>query len=304
MTVRNGSVLALDLGGTRLKAGCVDPATGTVAGFTSAATEGRDADGALAVIRRVGSDLAEQATGTQVGLAVPGVVDDGTITALPGKFDGIVGIDLSAWLKEVFGRSALVVNDAIAYGAGEARFGAGADAVRVVVVTIGTGIGVSVYEHGVPLGSGARGGGTLGGHIPISEATGPVDTNGRQGTIEARCNAAAIVHYARETGLDVSDVPDVYEAVRAGDPAAVSAINTYRTWLVRGLVALAHAHGPDTIVLGGGPMTSDNPVIVGLEDAVNDRLWPGYLVRIRTAVLGDHASLAGVAHLCLQGPSL
>jgi glucokinase len=297
-------VLAFDLGGTRLKAGVVDVDDGSVHGFTTADVHGLGADAALAEVDRVGHALlgndlvVSQPEG--VGLSVPGIVDDGTITSLPGKFDGIVGRDLRALLSHVFGLPSTVANDALCYGAGEARFGGGAGGSRVLVVTIGTGVGVAVYEDGLPLGRGPLGAGILGGHIPFAEDIGPVDTNGRRGTIEARCAAAAIVHEATAAGLGAVDVREVYAAHAAGDERAMQAIDAYRGWLTRALVALAHAHGPDVVVLGGGPIRADDPVVDGLEARVNDLLWPGYELAVRRATLGDHASLVGVAHLCAQ----
>ncbi|MFP5308792.1 MAG: ROK family protein [Actinomycetes bacterium] len=294
-------VLALDLGGTRLKVGRVDVGRGRVHDVRTADTAGRSGAAALAVVAEVGRAAAAGAGG--VGLAVPGIVEDQRITALPGKFDGIVGLDLGAWLRDTFGVPAHVTNDAIAYGAGEVRHGAGAGAHRAVVVTIGTGVGVTVYEDGLPTGTGPYGAGILGGQIPISDPTGPLDTNGRAGTIEARCRAATITHRAAEAGCDATDVPAVLAAARDGDERALVVVDETRRWLATALVALAHAHGPDVVVLGGGAMPADSPVLSGLEDAVNAQLWPGYEVRVRPAALGDHASLLGLAHLTVRGRS-
>lgn len=296
------AVLAFDLGGTRLKAAVVDVDHGAVTGFTTADVHGTAADTALAQLDAVGRDLlAEHHEAVHgVGLSVPGIVDDGTITALPGKFEGIVGRDLRAVLSQAFDLHPTVANDAVCYGAGEARFGGGRGGSRVMVVTIGTGVGVAVYEDGLPLGRGPLGAGILGGHIPFSDETGPVDTNGRAGTIEARCAASAIVNEARIAGFEAADAREVYAAHAAGDGRAARAVEAYRGWLTRGLVALCHAHAPDVVVLGGGPIHEDDPVVDGLQERVNERLWPGYDITLRRASLGDHASLVGVAHLCAQ----
>lgn len=80
-----------------------------------------------------------------------------------------------------------------------------------------------------------------------------------------------------------------------GDPVATQALNRYRANLVRALTALAHAHGPDAIVVGGGLLTSPDPVLEGVERSVNARLFPGYQVAIRATALGDRAALLGLA---------
>lgn len=293
-------VLAFDLGGTRLKAGLVDPAAARVLRRRVEPSPPGAAE-ALALVARVGRELAAGDDVDAVGLCVPGLVDgSGRVVALPGKLDGIVGLDLVGCLQAAFAVPAAVVNDAIAFGLGETRVGAGAGAARVVVVTIGTGVGVGVFEHGVPLGRGPLGGGLLGGQIPVFEDPhGPVDTNGRTGTIEARCAAARIAEAAQRSGFACSDAAAVFAA--AADPRAAAAIAVYRRDLARALVALAHAHAPDCIVLGGGPMVAGNPVVDGLEAMVNADLWPGYRVAVRLAACGDDAGLLGVAALAAAG---
>jgi len=300
------NVVAFDLGGTRLKAGIVEAGTGTVAAFTTAATAGLAAAPALKTLEETGAALLDQHDAEAIGLAVPGIVDDGRIVALPGKFEGIVGLDLAGELSDRLNRPVTVVNDAVAYGAGEAYFGAGAGCDRVVVMTIGTGVGVAVLERGRPVAHGPLGGGILGGQIPIADdRTGPTDTNGRRGTIEARCAAASLTAYASAAGLAQATVEDVYAAAARKHDGALAAVEEYRGWLARGIVALAHAHTPEAVVLGGGPITPDAPVLDDLQAQVDEALWPGYAVRVRSASLGDRASLIGLGHLALaQGSAL
>jgi glucokinase len=250
-------------------------------------------------LSRLGHEVAAGREFSGVGLCVPGLVNDrGIIVSLPGKLDGIEGFDLPEFLSQEFGRPSIVVNDALAYGVGEATEGAGAGFTRVVVTTIGTGVGVTVVEDGRPLGGGELGGGILGGQIPISEAVeGHVDTSGRPDTIEALCLAQRIVDYTNDAGGSFSSVKEVYRAHRQKDPAAVEGIERYRTNLTRGLVALAHAYAPDVIVLGGGPMTKDNPVLPGLGQEVSSRLFGSFEVELRLATLGDAAALFGLARM-------
>lgn len=289
-------MLCFDLGATRLKAGVVQ--AGQVRDHLTRPTAGADAGRALAILKEAAGQLR---TGHDVGAAgvgVPGIVDHGTVTALPGKFDGIVGMDVRMHLSGELGLPVTVVNDAVAYGAGEAAFGSGRGFGRVVVMTIGTGVGVTVLQDGSPVASGPLGAGILGGQVPISDEDGPFDTNGRQGTIEARCSAGAIVRYARDEGVpDDADVPEIYAAWHDGERAARDAVARYRRWLARAIVALAHAHTPEAVVLGGGAMPAGNPVVEGLEELVRERLWPGYSTRIALASTGDDASLLGLAHL-------
>lgn len=292
---RKVNILAFDMGGTRLKAGVVSTEDGKVSAFDSVEVGGVF-ERALDALAEMGRGLTKEISCSGVGLSVPGLVDErGIVVSLPGKFDGIEGFDLQRFLRGEFDLTPVVVNDAVAYGSGEAAFGAGREYGRVVVVTIGTGVGVTVLESGAPLTDGVFGAGILGGQIPISEATeGLADTSGRPDTIEALCRADRIVDYS---GSSYSAVPEVYEAHSRGEDAAVKGIETYRLHLARALVALAHAHAPEIIVLGGGPMNFGNPVIHGLEEIVNSRLFGAYRVVVRLAELGDSAALVGLARI-------
>jgi glucokinase len=292
------NILAFDMGGTRLKAGVVSAENGNVSAFDSVEVGG-DLDRALAALTEMGRGLTKENSCSCVGLCVPGLVDEtGVVVSLPGKFDGIEGFDLRGFLRREFDLSPVVVNDAVAYGSGEAAFGAGREYAQVVVVTIGTGVGVTVLQNGKPFTKGVFGGGILGGQIPMSEATdGLDDTSGRPDTIEALCRADRIVDFA---GGSFSTVPQVYEAHSGGDTAAVNGIETYRRHLVRALVGLAHAHAPEAIVLGGGPMNVGNPIVPGLEETVNSRLFGTYRVAIRLAELGDSAALVGLARIATK----
>lgn len=233
------TTLLADLGGTRLKAGLAPQ-------DVVAVEHGGDWAGAVrAAVQRTGAD--------EVALAVPGIVDRGRVVALPGKLPGLEGADL----EQVLGvRVGVLLNDALAYGIGEATAGAGAGHDRVVVVTLGTGVGVAVLQDGAPLGRGPFGGGLLGGQLPLGAGT---------ATFESACRAAAL----ERDGLQ-----------------------DYRASLVRGLTALCLAHAPDCVVVGGGGARSD--LLDGVQEAVTAGLWPGQSVQVRLGRLGDAAALVGL----------
>ncbi|HUQ40826.1 MAG TPA: ROK family protein [Acidimicrobiales bacterium] len=174
-------MIALDLGGTRLKAGRVD-AAGLVVERLEPRPSGSTWDEARESVEKAvaelgrGDDDGDERGGEAVALAMPGVIHGGRVLSLPGKFPGAEGFDVASWL------GGPVVNDAVAAGVGEARAGAGVGCRRVVVVTLGTGVGVCVLEDGRPLGDGPFGGGILAGQLPLGD-----------GTIESRCRATASV---------------------------------------------------------------------------------------------------------------
>ncbi len=290
--------IAIDLGGTRIKAGFIAAGGTQVAAPQTVPTP---ADGPAALARVC--DLARafdlpQKTFLAVGLAIPGLVrDHSTLLDLPGKLPGLVGRDLRAALEDATGHPAIVLNDALAYGLGEVTAGAGRGFERVVVMTIGTGIGVSVMERGAPLGDGPLGAGTLGGMIPIADGDPELlDSNGQAGTIEALCAARRLVDYANAAGGGFTSVPEVFAAHGRADPAARKGVERFRTCLARALVALAQAHAPSAIIVGGGPITFGGPILQGLEARVRTTLWKNHELTILPSALGDAAALLGLRH--------
>ena len=295
----SGVTLAFDMGGTRVKAAAVSG--DRVEGLRTEST-GRTFAETLEVVATLGRALLADHPATSAAACLPGIIgEDGSILALPGKMPGAEGANLRELLQAEFGLPTTVCNDAIAFGTGEAVGGAGRGHHRVVVMTIGTGIGVTAFEAGVPMGTGPFGGGTLGGQIPIAAEGGSyTDTSGRTDTIEALCRADRLVDYARDAGASASTTSEVLDAVRAGDHAAVAGITLYRGLLARGMTALAHAHAPDIIVVGGGPAGPGSPILDGVEADVNRRLFGTYRTRIELAQGGDAAALIGLARLATR----
>lgn len=279
------NVLSVDLGGTRMKIGNV--ANGVLGAVHIIDTP----DGVEHVLDAIAIAGAHV---DGVGLCLGGLIDEhGVVVSLPGKLDGFQGVNVREMLEQRLNAPAVVVNDAVAYAMGESAFGAGRGFDRVVVMTIGTGVGVGVIEHGAPLTRGTVGGGIMGGFIPISERTdGPADSNGRADTIEALCAARRLTDDS-----PYGDAIELYAAHARGEALALTCVERYRANLARAVVALAHAHAPDAIVLGGGPMTMQNPVVGGLSDIVDARLFGSYRVALRVASLPDTAALLGLAHI-------
>jgi glucokinase len=289
-------VLAFDVGATRLKAATV--VDGNVGEVTTRPT--RDLSGA-AVVDLVVATAAELATSGSIdaiGVAVPGIVDDGTVVSLVGKFEGLVGTDLAGTVSAAAGAPAVVTNDAIAAAVGEAVAGAGVGHRRMVMVTIGTGVGTAVVEDGRPLGAGPWGGGLMGGQIPIGDSRkGPVDTSGHHGTIEALCAADRLL----DAELGLTSVPDLLAAWQRREIGAVAVVASYRKSLELALLALAQAHAPSVLVVGGGPLsTATGWLLDGMTEAVSSRLWAGHDLVVVPAALGDAAALAGVAALAVE----
>jgi len=142
-------LLGLDLGGSSIKAGAVDVATGRVVGElqsipTPAGARPEATQAALATL------IARfpQCSGP-VGLAFPAVIKSGTALSAANIDKSWIGTDAARLLSAAAGRLGYVVNDADAAGVAEMRIGAGRSERGVVMMlTFGTGIGTALFVDG------------------------------------------------------------------------------------------------------------------------------------------------------------
>jgi polyphosphate glucokinase len=143
-------VLGLDLGGSSIKAGAVDPSTGHVVGpLDSIATPaGATVEATQAALKEIIGRFP-QCTGP-VGLAFPSVVVRGVTYSAANIDKGWIGCDAAAVLRAAAGgRPSFVVNDADAAGVAEMQIGAGRGEHGVVMmITFGTGIGTALFVDG------------------------------------------------------------------------------------------------------------------------------------------------------------
>ncbi|HEX3402679.1 MAG TPA: ROK family protein [Acetobacteraceae bacterium] len=136
--------LAIDIGGTRLKAGILATTGRMVAGPARVdtphpATPAVVLDALTAMVRPVGSF-------ERISIGFPGVVRDGIVLTAPNLgTEAWHGWPLAATLAERLGVPARLANDATVQGLGVIA-GRGVEC----VITLGTGMGFALFENGKP----------------------------------------------------------------------------------------------------------------------------------------------------------
>lgn len=168
------AVIALDVGGTAIKSGVVNPDAGVVLDrrTTTFNSNGPAAEvlGVLANAVRLHEGLVGPLTDASLGLAFPSPFDydQGICLIEPGpqgKFANLYQCNVRQELSERVETPAeniRFINDARTAVLGEARFGAGVGFIRMIGLTLGTGLGscfvadgaVAVGKRGVPKGEG------------------------------------------------------------------------------------------------------------------------------------------------------
>jgi polyphosphate glucokinase len=143
-------ILGIDLGGSSIKAGAVDPSTGHLVGALDSVPTppGATVEATQAALAELIGRFPQ--CQSAVGMAFPSVVVRGIAHTAANIDQGWLGCDAAAVLKAAAGgRPSFVVNDADAAGVAEMHFGAGrGEKGAIMMVTLGTGIGTALFIDG------------------------------------------------------------------------------------------------------------------------------------------------------------
>ena len=300
------SVLAIDLGGTRIKTGVVHEGRVLAHEFIPA----RSDEGLAARLPDIVDSLNRMATqagldpckADGVGLGFPGIVDRtaGRVLATNAKYDDAAMLDLAAWARANWGLSFHIENDARLAGIAEWRLGAGQGSDNLAVVTLGTGIGTCVITAGQVFRGPHGQAGILGGHFTL-DAQGPLCTCGNRGCAESLASNVVLDAQVRaEAGFSSSllageeriDYRKLFAAVRQGDgfSQTISARHL-RVWSAL-CVSLIHAYDLDRVVLGGGVMNNVDIILPAIRDYVHQHAWtPWGKPGVVPCALHEHAAL-------------
>jgi glucokinase len=312
--VAEQSILAIDLGGTQIRAAHVSP---DLVVSCRRAVETRDEEGVEAVIDRICSaalavrEEAERAGLTSpvgIGISSPGPLDPWKgIVIAPPNLAGWRGIPLAARVEDALGLPTFLERDTNAAVMGEWRYGAAKGADDVIYVTISTGIGGGLVLDGRPL---IGKDGTAGeiGHITV-DLDGPLCGDGQPGHAEAIGSGRAIAREGREllkrgeapglAALAADEPVDAALVARAADEGDVACQHVLeRAWVAIGAMcaSLVNTVNPEVIVLGGSIGCNRPELPSAIRAEIDRRAFPAPARRVRvelTHFAGD-VSLIGL----------
>lgn len=285
--------LGIDLGGSSVKTVAVAPDGRTLGQAVLAFDSEAKMDWAQK-IRAVAEQLQGEQGGpaSHIGLSAPGLAakDGRSIAHMPGRLQGLEGLDWSSFLKAP--RAVPVLNDAHAALLGEAWIGAARGFQNVLLLTLGTGVGGAAMVDGRLLRGHIGRAGHLG-HTSL-DIDGPPDVCGTPGSLEVmigNCTIAERSHGRFQT------THELVAAHLAGD------IEASYVWLrsVRALAcaiaSFANILDPEAVIVGGGIARSGDALFEPLRRMVAETEWKsaGYQVKILPATLGEFAGAFGAA---------
>ena len=308
--------LAIDLGGTELRAAMVDE-SGAVLGFLACATDSRGGPAAVMaqmadLLRKLEREVGDRAP-VGLGIAAPGPLDASAGVAIaPPTLQGWHDVPLAAEMQARLDLPVQLANDANAAALGEWRFGAGRGTDHMVFVTVSTGIGGGVIADGRLL-QGYRGLAAEIGHMTIDADATESLFGGAPGAWEALASGTALGRAATRgaagpdgaglrtlAGHGPITARHVVEAARMGDPLARTLLDREARLLGIGFTNLLHLYSPERIIMGGGVAAGFDLMRDRIEATIRERaLVPYRTVPVVVAALGTHAGLVGAASLVL-----
>ena len=319
MTNPEGTILGVDIGGTKVAVGLVDREGKILAqGREPMVANGTAEAGLAAVTSAIDSMMAAGGGIRSIGICAPGPLDPKTGVVLnPPNLPCWRNFPLAEKIARRYQLPVKVDNDANAAALAETRWGAARGYRYVFYATIGTGIGTGIVFDG-RIYHGKTGSAGEGGHVTI-DYRGPRCTCGKFGCIEilaagpaigararAKLGAKPPVH-SRILELAKGDAAAVTTemvgvAFASGDPVAREILQETVEMLVPWLGNIVDLLDPDVIVMGGGVAA----MLLPFFGEIKDRLPKWCLnpradeIPIVMAHYGADAGIAGGAALCSE----
>ena len=305
-------VLAVDLGGTKLRMAAVGAGGEVVARSKSATPRSDDPRDIVEAIIASAGDChdpgAPEYDIQAIGIAIPAMsIGAGGIVNKAANLPSLDGFALAPAVAEKLGVPAVLENDANAAAIGENWIGASRGIGNSICVTLGTGVGGGIILNGSALRGPDWSAGEIG-HICV-EPLGPPCGCGSNGCVEQYSSATAIVRMAREImgnypaselhGKFELSAFDVHEAGKSGDELAGEVFRLMGQYLGIALAGLINVLNPEVIVIGGGVAAGWDLFIGHVRDEIEKRAYcePAKRAKLVRALLGDDAGILGAARV-------
>ena len=297
---------AIDIGGTKIAVGIVDP-EGKLLFRCESATQG---DGPYeSALDRTVAMLRAAAASSGVKLGGIGIGSTGPVYPFTGEIGDVSffphwrGQNPVKDLEKIFGVSVAIENDGDAAALGEAAWGAGKNKSRLIYVTVGTGIGAGIILDGQVYRGVDQSHPEIGHHV--IDASGPPCSCGFRGCWESLAAGPAMVSWMENnTPRDYPHRTDltakrICELARQGDDWAQRAVKREARYLGLGLANLVTLFVPGVIALGGSVMKSADLFLDEIRNVIASscRFVPYDKTELLLASLGEDTNLIGAARV-------
>jgi glucokinase len=310
-------VVAIDLGGTNLKAAVVDREGRLLVRRSSPTDVGNRAEDLTGEIRQLAHGMLGELGLPMRCLAAVGVGSPGPLSPTRGvvhkaaNLPGLIDAPIAALVTRALDVPAGLDNDANLAAWGESWIGAGRGVKDMVFLTLGTGIGGGVILNGRVLHGSLENAGEIGHLIAVPDG---LQCNcGQRGCLEAYASASAIARIVtreiekgessilaeRVQAGEPIDGRDVCEAAEADDPLCLSVWDDACRYLALACINLQHSFSPQRIILGGGMGGAGAALLDRVRGHFDRQKWHLHndFPQIVLAELGNDAGVIGAARL-------
>lgn len=305
----------VDLGGTTVKIAYFDE-TGTMLSKWEIPTV--TDNGGARILPDIAASIREYLTRNAIedgeilgiGIGVPGPVNaKGVVNKCINLGWGVFNI--AQELSRLTGFPVKAGNDANVAALGEFWKGGGQGCDNMVFVTLGTGVGGGIVVEGNLL-HGAHGSGAEIGHLPLVAEETEACNCGNFGCVEQYCSATGIVRLAHRyfathdtdsslRKLETITCKDIFDAGKAGDPAAQAVLAQFYQLMGRFLGMVCSTVDPEVVVLGGGVSKAGQVLLDGVLPEFRKYVFHAASgARFALASLGNDAGAYGAFKLALD----
>src|SRR4051812_5916900 len=289
--VADNRVIGVDVGGTKILAGIVDP-EGKIEHRRERTTDLSSQDELIEEIAAAAEELLDDSV-EAVGFGLPSRIDQQA-----GRVDGSVNIPLAdvalrELLSERFGRPVSLENDGNAAALAEYRAGAGRGARTMVMLTLGTGVGGGVVIDGKLL----RDGGELGHTALVYDGIPCQGSCTGRGHLEAYVSGTAATRLAQEAFGPAVDAHRLVRLAAEGDQTAVEILARIGHMLGAAIGSFVNIFRPQLVVIGGGFAAAGDFLFGPARETMRREALPPANERVEVvrAELGTAAGVIGAA---------
>jgi glucokinase len=305
------AALALDIGGTKLAAGVVDPGGRLVTWARTPTPAGLDAEQLWRTLDALFTGVLDKA-----GITDPSLLA-GVGCGCGGPMEWPAGVvsplNMPAWrafplrdrlAERLPGLPVRVHNDAICVAAAEHWRGAGRGRDSMLGMVVSTGVGGGLILDG-KLVNGATGNAGHIGHIVVDPDNGPRCGCGGRGCVEAIARGPALVAWAQEQGWRPGQrdatAKELADDGAQGHPVGLAAMRRAGRALGIAIASAANLCDLEVAAVGGGLSQAGPLLFDPLEQALREHARLDFARRVQAvpAALGQSAGLIGAAALIL-----
>jgi glucokinase len=298
------TVLALDVGGTKIAAGVLDD-HGDVLGHATRPTPLSDPEHTWQAVLDAAEEALDGREVDGIGVACAGPVDAIAGTVSPINVLCWQEFPLTARLRATFPDIPVELGgDGVCMALGEHWLGAGRGAESLVGLVVSTGVGGGLVLRGRPYGGRTGNAGHIG-HIVVEPDGMPCSCGGR-GCVETVSGGPNLVRWARQRGWRApgnADAAHLAASALAGDEVAQAAFDRAGRAVGLAIAATAALCDLDLAVIGGGVAQAGALLFDPVRQALAEHAKLSYLAELRVvpAELSSRAGLVGAAALVIGG---